>query len=44
MLDEIIPSKTRRKILSLFLNNVDEAYHLRRIGREVGAEIKSLLV
>jgi DNA-binding transcriptional ArsR family regulator len=42
MLDEIIPSKTRRKILSLFLNNVDEAYHLRRIGREVGEEINAV--
>ncbi len=42
MLDEIIPSKTRRKILSLFLNNVDEAYHLRRIGREVEEEINAV--
>ncbi len=42
MLQEIIPSKTRRKILSLFLNNVDEAYHLRRIGREVDEEINAV--
>ncbi|MBP9815632.1 hypothetical protein KBD09_00130 [Candidatus Woesebacteria bacterium] len=42
MLQEIIPSKTRRKILSLFLNNVDEAYHLRRIGREVEEEINAV--
>lgn len=42
MLDEIIPSKTRRKILSLFLNNINEAYHLRRIGREVEEEINAV--
>lgn len=42
MLDEIVPSKTRRKILSLFLNNVDETYHLRRVGREVEEEINAV--
>src|SRR3989338_846283 len=42
MLEEIIPSKTRRKILSLFLNNVYETYHLRRVGREVAEEINAV--
>lgn len=42
MLDLIIPSKTRRKILSLFFQNFGEVYHLRRIAREVKEEINAV--
>ncbi len=42
MLEYIIPSKTRRKILSLFFQNIGESYHLRRVGREVAEEINAV--
>lgn len=42
MLAYIIPSKTRRKILSLFFQNIGESYHLRRVGREVAEEINAV--
>lgn len=42
MLDQIITSKTRRKILSLFFQNLSNTYHLRRVGREVGEEINAV--
>lgn len=42
MLANLIPSKTRRKILSLFFQNIDTSYHLRRVGREVEEEINAV--
>lgn len=42
MLEHIIPSKTRRKILTLFFENVGESYHLRKVGREIGEEINAV--
>lgn len=42
MLSAIIPSKTRRKILSLFYQNIDKSYHLRRVCREIGEEVNAV--
>lgn len=42
MLVNLIPSKTRRKILGLFFQNIDTSYHLRRVGREVAEEINAV--
>lgn len=42
MLEHIIPSKTRRKILSLFFEHVGETFHLRKVQREVGEEINAV--
>lgn len=42
MLEYIIPSKTRRKILQLFFENVSASYHLRKVGREVDEEINAV--
>lgn len=42
MLEHIIPSKTRRKILSLFYEHIGESYHLRKVGREIGEEINAV--
>jgi DNA-binding transcriptional ArsR family regulator len=42
MLQNIIPSKTRRKILSLFFQNVNQSFHLRKVAREVGEEINAV--
>lgn len=42
MLKNIIPSKARREILSLFFSNFGESYHLRRVCREVGQEINAV--
>lgn len=42
MLQSIIPSKTRRKILALFFNNIGSSYHLRRVGRETHEEINAV--
>src|SRR3989338_5921817 len=42
MLEYIITSKTRRKILAFFFNNPGVWYHMRRIGREVGEEINAV--
>ena len=42
MLELIIPSKTRRKILALFFQNVNQHYHLRRIAREVNEEVNAV--
>ena len=42
MLEYIIPSKTRRKILGLFYQDISTSYHLRRIGREVDEEINAV--
>lgn len=42
MLENIIPSKTRRKILSLFFHNLDKSFHLRRVAREIDEEINAV--
>lgn len=42
MLEYLITSKTRRKILSFFFSNPDAWYHMRRIGREVDEEINAV--
>lgn len=42
MLRSIIPSQTRRKIMSLFYTHVGESYHLRKVGREVDEEINAV--
>lgn len=42
MLENIIPSKTRRKILNLFFQNLDSAFHLRRVAREIDEEINAV--
>jgi len=39
MLEHIIPSKTRRKILELFFHEYDEHYYLRSIVRTVSEEV-----
>jgi|GEM_PF-267252 len=41
-LQHIIPSKTRRKILALFFEDITRALHLRKIGREVEEEINAV--
>lgn len=42
MLLHIIPSKTRRKILSLFFQNNTQHFHLRKVQREVGEEVNAV--
>jgi len=42
MLETIIPSKARRKILQLFFQNLNENYYLRRIVREVDEEVNAV--
>jgi len=42
MLEHIIPSKTRRKILELFFQNTDELYFLRKIVRAVSEEVNAV--
>lgn len=42
MLDQIIPSKTRRKILGLFFHNPQESLYLRKIVREVSEEVNAV--
>lgn len=42
MLQHIIPSKTRRKILALFFHNVFENYYLRGIVRQIGEEVNAV--
>lgn len=42
MLNYIIPSKARRKILSLFYHNPKEPFYLRRIVREVHEEVNAV--
>lgn len=42
MLEYIIPSKTRRKILNLYFTDVSQIYHLRRVAREVKEEINAV--
>lgn len=42
MLEHIIPSKARRKIMALFFQNIGNNYHLRRVAREVDEEINAV--
>lgn len=42
MLQYIIPSKARRKILTLFFHNQSEQYYLRKIVREVKEEVNAV--
>lgn len=42
MFEYIIPSKTRRKILGLYFNDITQIYHLRRVAREVDEEINAV--
>ncbi|OGK29298.1 hypothetical protein A3D06_01555 [Candidatus Roizmanbacteria bacterium RIFCSPHIGHO2_02_FULL_40_9] len=42
MLHYIIPSKARRDILSLFFNNLDQSFHLRRVSRELDLETNAV--
>lgn len=42
MLQHIIPSKARRKILALFFQNTKENFYLRRIVREVNEEVNAV--
>ncbi len=42
MLKDLITSKTRLKILSLFLDNPSEMYHVREIVRRVSEEINAV--
>lgn len=42
MLEKIIPSKTRRKILELFFHNPNEIYYLRKIVREINEEVNAV--
>lgn len=42
MFEYIIPSKTRRKILGLYFNDITKIYHLRRVAREVDEEINAV--
>lgn len=42
MLETLIPSKTRRKILGLFYTNIGTNFHLRKIAREVDEEVNAV--
>ena len=42
MLEQIIPSKTRRKILGLFFHSPQESFYLRKIVREVNEEVNAV--
>ena len=42
MLQHIIPSKTRRKILEFFFHHHSENYYLRRVVREVDEEVNAV--
>lgn len=42
MLQFIIPSKTRRKILELFFHHYGESYYLRKIVREIDEEVNAV--
>lgn len=42
MLESIIPSKARRKILELFFHHPDEHYYLRKIVRDVDEEVNAV--
>lgn len=42
MLQTVIPSKARRKILSLFFHNLAESFYLRKIVRDVSEEVNAV--
>ncbi len=42
MLESVIPSKTRRKILSLFYTHTTDLYYLRSIVREIDEEVNAV--
>lgn len=42
MLQYIIPSKTRRKILQLFFTHPEESFYLRRIVRDLNEEVNAV--
>ncbi len=42
MLEHIIPSKARRKILELFFHHPNESFYLRRIVRDVDEEVNAV--
>ncbi len=42
MLEYIIPSKTRRKILELFFHNQNNNFYLRKVVREVNEEVNAV--
>jgi len=42
MLEHIIPSKTRRKILELFFHNPNEPHYLRKIVRDIVEEVNAV--
>lgn len=42
MLQTVIPSKARRKILALFFHNLNESFYLRKIVRDVGEEVNAV--
>jgi len=42
MLDHIIPSQTRIKILELFFHNPENSYYLRKVVREVDKEVNAV--
>jgi hypothetical protein len=42
MFDDLITSKTRTKLLTLFLNNPTEMYHVREVVRRVDEEINAV--
>ncbi len=42
MLEHIIPSKARRKILKLFFDHLTEPFYLRRIVREINEEVNAV--
>ncbi|OGK10737.1 hypothetical protein A2767_07025 [Candidatus Roizmanbacteria bacterium RIFCSPHIGHO2_01_FULL_35_10] len=42
MLDHIIPSKARRKILALFFQSPNDSHYLRKIVRDIGEEVNAV--
>ena len=42
MLEQLFGSKTRVKVLRLFLNNPGQPYYLREIAREVKSQLNSV--
>jgi hypothetical protein len=42
MLQTVIPSKARRKILQLFFHNLNESFYLRKIVRDVDEEVNAV--
>lgn len=42
MLQHIIPSKARRKIMELFFHNINESHYLRKIVRDVHEEVNAV--